>query len=181
MKNLRSNNGIVKDGILSRSKSRPFHQLEELGLDTDLFETVSVAQSLLQAFFQNSELDLSDVLAPAFGTNVDETALAGLVSQVSAGDFSSLPTFEVRTSEELQDANGVYVEALDTIYVSEEFLQTASQSELVALLLEEMGHAIDATINETDSAGDEGNIFANLVLGVEMTEAELAALYAEDD
>jgi len=182
MRNSNFKNSVAKAGILPRRKSRRSHRLNRLGAESaDLFGTLSAAQSLLQEFFQENELSLADVLVPAFGSNVDEAALTSLVAQIRAGDFSSLPTVEVRTAEELQDANGVYVAELDKIYVSSSFIATATSEELVALLLEEMGHAIDATINDSDSAGDEGNIFANLVLDVEMTEAQLATLHAEDD
>ena len=154
--------------------------VEENGLPTLLNQAIMTAQELLQSFVQAGGFS-EEGLSEAFGEDVDQDALTALETQINAADFSSLPAIAVRSDAELQGANGVYVAAWDQIFVSEEFLQTASQAELVALLLEEMGHAIDATINETDSAGDEGNIFANLVLGVEMTEAELAALYAEDD
>jgi Ca2+-binding RTX toxin-like protein len=48
-------------------------------------------------------------------------------------------------------------------------------------LLEELGHSIDARINTQDSAGDEGEIFSNLVRGNRLSATQIAQLKAEDD
>jgi hypothetical protein len=48
-------------------------------------------------------------------------------------------------------------------------------------LLEEYGHFIDAHINQTDSAGDEGDIFSNLVRGNSLSAGTLQALKGEND
>jgi hypothetical protein len=48
-------------------------------------------------------------------------------------------------------------------------------------LLEEYGHFIDAHINQTDSAGDEGDIFSNLVRGNILSAETLQALKGEND
>ena len=49
------------------------------------------------------------------------------------------------------------------------------------MLLEEIGHFVDAKINQTDSAGDEGAIFAALVQGQNLDVETLRVLKAEDD
>ncbi|NEQ72601.1 MAG: hypothetical protein F6K23_05665 [Okeania sp. SIO2C9] len=49
------------------------------------------------------------------------------------------------------------------------------------LLLEEIGHFVDYEINRDDASGDEGDIFAHLVQGVELNEQELQVLKTEDD
>ncbi|NEO85778.1 MAG: hypothetical protein F6J87_16230 [Spirulina sp. SIO3F2] len=145
-----------------------------------LNSAILTAHNTLLGFVQQGGFEL-DFISTAFGDEVDQDALTGLTEQLSSGDLGSLPSIEVRSSEELQGAKGVYVSAWDAIYISDAFLATATQEQLVAVILEEMGHGFDALLNETDSAGDEGNIFANLVLGYEMTDAQLAALYAEND
>jgi Ca2+-binding RTX toxin-like protein len=60
-------------------------------------------------------------------------------------------------------------------------LNVASSESLVKVILEEIGHYVDAQINPVDSAGDEGAIFASLVLGETLSTQELQALKAEDD
>jgi Ca2+-binding RTX toxin-like protein len=116
----------------------------------------------------------------AFGTNYDRTMALTFKSQWLAGDFSQFPTIEVVSDEVLGTANGAYG-SNNTIYVSEQFLSTASESSLVALLLEEYGHFVDAQINTSDSAGDEGAIFAALVQGDSLGVSTLQALKVEDD
>jgi hypothetical protein len=49
------------------------------------------------------------------------------------------------------------------------------------VLLEEIGHSVDARLNVTDSPGDEGAIFAAVVQGKTFDGAYLASLKAEDD
>ncbi|MFM6913081.1 MAG: hypothetical protein ACKPKT_08180, partial [Dolichospermum sp.] len=46
---------------------------------------------------------------------------------------------------------------------------------------EEYGHFVDAHINQTDSAGDEGDIFSNLVRGNSLSAGTLQALKGEND
>ena len=48
-------------------------------------------------------------------------------------------------------------------------------------MTEELGHYLDWQLNREDALGDEGEIFANLVLGELITDAELQALQAQND
>lgn len=52
---------------------------------------------------------------------------------------------------------------------------------LVAVLLEEAGHRIDAQLNAIDRAGDEGAYFSALVIGNEISSEQRAVQQAEDD
>ncbi|MFM6673024.1 MAG: calcium-binding protein, partial [Dolichospermum sp.] len=58
---------------------------------------------------------------------------------------------------------------------------TSTAEAISAVLLEEIGHYVDAQINLSDSAGDEGAIFAALVQGNSLDTTTLQALKAEDD
>ncbi|MFM6344962.1 MAG: hypothetical protein ACKPFK_07420, partial [Dolichospermum sp.] len=61
------------------------------------------------------------------------------------------------------------------------FLNTASSATIINVILEEIGHYVDAQINQVDSAGDEGAIFAELVQGNSLDVATLDALRREND
>ena len=50
-----------------------------------------------------------------------------------------------------------------------------------AVILEEFGHFVDAQVNATDTLGDEGELFSDLVRGVSLSAAELGRIQAEDD
>ncbi|MCA2813341.1 MAG: cadherin domain-containing protein [Microcystis sp. M090S1] len=67
------------------------------------------------------------------------------------------------------------------IYLSESFLASASLDALVAVVLEEIGHFVDAQVNAEDSAGDEGEIFSGIVQGKVFESEQLKLLKAEDD
>ena len=55
----------------------------------------------------------------------------------------------------LGNANGAYAGSTNKIYLSDSFLANATPEAISAVLLEEIGHFIDAQINQTDTPGDE--------------------------
>ena len=55
----------------------------------------------------------------------------------------------------------------ERIFLNQEWAETANTIELEAVLLEEIGHAIDQRLNgDNDTLGDEGAIFSALIRGV---------------
>ncbi|NJN85619.1 MAG: calcium-binding protein [Leptolyngbyaceae cyanobacterium SL_7_1] len=131
--------------------------------------------------FANSE-DFLEKSTLAFGDRFNAAQLTTLQQQWAGGDFSNMPTIEVREMAQINQAKAAYAASLDTIVLSEEFL-AAHQDNPVAIatvLLEEFGHAIDARINSTDALGDEGAIFARVVQGA-IDAATLRELWAETD
>jgi len=119
----------------------------------------------------------------AFGENWDAAGAKALAEGWFHGDFSDIPPVKVVSSAEIGGANGAFAAATDTIYLSKEFLtQNAANPAAVAdVLLEEIGHSVDARLNVTDTPGDEGAIFSRVVQGKELSQGELQALKGEDD
>jgi hypothetical protein len=91
-----------------------------------------------------------------------------------------LPQIEVRSDAELKGALGAFSAQTQKIYLSESLLKGDS-ARLRSVLIEEIGHYVDAQVNSSDSSGDEGTIFAALVLGLDLSASRLAQLKAEDD
>ncbi len=120
-------------------------------------------------------------LETAFGTSYDVVKATELRQQWQSRDFSQLPEIEVVNSSVLGSANGAYGISTNKIYLSESFFASASLDALVAVMLEEIGHFVDAQINRVDTVGDEGELFSHLVRGVNLTEAELTYIQTEDD
>jgi len=120
-------------------------------------------------------------LAIAFGASYDVVKATELRQQWKSRNFSELPSIEVLSGEVLGTANGAYSSSTNKIYLSASFLNTASSAAIVNVILEEIGHYVDAQINQVDSAGDEGAIFAELVQGNSLDVATLDALRAEND
>ncbi|WP_238707314.1 beta strand repeat-containing protein [Microcystis aeruginosa] len=120
-------------------------------------------------------------LETAFGTSYDVVKATQLRQQWQSRNFSQLPEIEVVNSSVLGSANGAYGISTNKIYLSESFFASASLDALVTVILEEIGHFLDAQINRVDTVGDEGELFSHLVRGVNLTEAELTYIQAEDD
>ncbi|TRT78598.1 MAG: hypothetical protein EWV83_06355, partial [Microcystis sp. M_OC_Ca_00000000_S217Cul] len=120
-------------------------------------------------------------LETAFGTSYDVVKATQLRQQWQSRNFSQLPPIEVLSGEVLGTANGAYSSSTNKIYLSASFLNTASSATIVNVILEEIGHYVDAQINQVDSAGDEGAIFAELVQGNSLDVATLDALRGEND
>ncbi len=84
-------------------------------------------------------------------------------------------------SESLGNANGAYAQSVNTIFLGDEFVKSNSVEAIAQVLTEEYGHFLDAQINKTDSEGDEGEIFKDLVFNQPISSEELRRLKAEDD
>lgn len=94
-----------------------------------------------------------------------------------------MPSLEIRSVEEINGASGAFSEDKNTIYLSQEFIAENSVNiEAVSgILLEEIGHAVDSQVNNTDAPGDEGEIFSALVRGEILESQQLQDLKVEDD
>ncbi|TRU41306.1 MAG: hemolysin, partial [Microcystis aeruginosa Ma_MB_F_20061100_S20] len=120
-------------------------------------------------------------LETAFGTSYDVVKATQLRQQWQSRNFGQIPPIEVLSDEVLGTANGAYSSSKNKIYLSASFLNTASSATIINVILEEIGHYVDAQVNQVDSAGDEGAIFAELVRGNSLDVATLDALRAEND
>lgn len=124
--------------------------------------------------------ELAGPLTTAFGPDLTLERFAEAVAEL---DASGWPRVVVTDRELLLGARGAYAASSDTIYLSREFLAASAGNDhaIQELLLEELGHALDARLNTRDSAGDEGAIFAHIALGDTLSPASLAELQREDD
>jgi hypothetical protein len=116
-----------------------------------------------------------------FGSNYDYILAARLRSQWQSGNFSHLPTIEVISDEILGNARGAYASSTNVIYLAASLVEVASPQVLGAVILEEIGHFVDAKVNQADTPGDEGELFSALVRGVSLSVVELSRIKTEDD
>ena len=96
----------------------------------------------------------------AFGQNYDQAQSEKLRQQWLNHDFGELPKIQTLSRQTIGQANGAYAHSTNTIYISKAFLQSASKAVVINVLLEELGHYVDAAVNSAESPGDEGAIFA---------------------
>ena len=130
----------------------------------------AIVLDYLQAF--SNQENFWDLLMVSFGENTDRARAAELRAQWQTGDFSHLPP--VIITDELGAASGGYAASTDTIYLSQSLLDSGDPAQIVVVLLEQIGHSINAQINTADALGDEGAIFSALVWGESLSAAALA-------
>jgi subtilisin family serine protease len=124
-----------------------------------------------------SDKNLSDYIYRAFGDRIEisNREVAEIIFQYANSDLTNI---KIVPEASINFALGAFAGTNNTIYLSEEFL-TANLDNPTAVskvLLEEIGHAIDWQINDTDTRGDEGEIFAAIVTG-----AKISPLIREED
>ncbi|MDB4111688.1 tandem-95 repeat protein [Yoonia sp.] len=86
---------------------------------------------------------------------------------------------ELRSAAELQGALGAFAarspDGSPVIYVNAEYVNSATSESIQAVLIEEIGHAIDYQLNASnDTIGDEGQKFAAAVLNIQITSPGFA-------
>ncbi|QXE23195.1 putative rhizobiocin/RTX toxin and hemolysin-type calcium binding protein [Richelia sinica FACHB-800] len=121
------------------------------------------------------------VMLTTFGQSLNTSIAQSLAQEWSKGNFAELPPLEVRPAAEINGALGAYAKATNTIYLSQEYIEQQNPEVLASVLLEEIGHYIDAKVNTEETPGDEGAIFSALVRGELLSDATLQALREEDD
>ena len=91
--------------------------------------------------------------------------------RTEAVDLSGI-TIEILEGRSMAGLYGAYApvgaDGEERIYLSDDWLTQADSESIKAVLLEEIGHAIDHRLHgENGSSGDEGAIFSALIRGVE--------------
>ena len=135
-----------------------------------LNQAITDVVNLLNEFADDSLF--SEKVRLVFGVDVS--------SQVFKALIADLPEIEVVGDEVLQGALGAFSAQTGKIYLSQG-LVSGDINKLEAILIEEIGHYVDAQINPVDTPGDEGEYFAKVVLNQPLTEAEITRLKTEND
>jgi hypothetical protein len=136
-------------------------------LDNSLFK----AQELLATL--SFDANFSQKVKLAFGGKIDTAKVESLLREFSQQNSLYLPKIEIRFQSEINGAKAAFAGENHTIYVAQEFLRENANNtdNIAAVLLEELGHAIDFQVNPVDTPGDEGELFSALVRGVNLIAA----------
>jgi Ca2+-binding RTX toxin-like protein len=139
-------------------------------------EALGLALNKLSVFAKSPSF--IEQMTMAFGSGWSPIIAQDVVTELVGG---KLPTIEVVA--DLGGALGAYAADTNKIYLSQKFLlaNQANPQAIADVLLEEIGHSIDARINMVDSVGDEGEIFAALVNQRTLSSGELAGLKSQND
>jgi hypothetical protein len=117
---------------------------------------------------------------------VDSGSAAGLAERLLSRELE-LPELVVLDAGAIAGAQGAYAaqgaNGRAVIYLNADLVTAGGQEKLLSrVLLEELGHHIDAVLNgDRDTAGDEGELFASRVLGEELTASQLLVIRSEQD
>lgn len=145
---------------------------------------IQSALSTLQNWASTNPVDdVLSVFSRPENLSLDLSIWETLQTAWSQGDFSQLPILEIRSSAELQQANGAFAHSLQTIYLSDQFIQNSHSNPgaIAHLLLEEIGHFVDSQIRTSDTLGDEGALFASRVQGLSLNANAIQAIQTEND
>ena len=97
------------------------------------------------------------------------------------GQFSDFPEITLSEAGAMAEARGAYVAESDSILINQDWLAKATESEVLAVLVEEVGHSLDSRFNSIDTPGDEGELFSRLLLGQIPSTSERARITKEND
>lgn len=124
---------------------------------------------------------LSRAAQKALQLSAEPAALRQLVGRWRTGDVQDLPPVQVLPASAMPNAAGAYARSTGTIYLNQDWLRGASRESVLAVLSEELGHHLDGLLNASDTPGDEGELFADVLQGVTVSKGELRRINAEDD
>jgi cyclophilin family peptidyl-prolyl cis-trans isomerase len=147
--------------------------------NTQLATLTSLWQEQLRRSAANGSLQRAAL--EALDSPGEAGALALLAENWAQGDFTNLPAVVLLPGEQLPGAAGAYAATTGSIYLSEAWLGASTTAQALAVLNEELGHHLDALLNQEDSSGDEGAIFSRVLAGQPIGQEELDQLRRSDD
>lgn len=152
----------------------------KLGTGTGLEPSLELVESRLVAWASSSNTGaFSSLLREVFGAQ-DADAISALQASIRGKGLGI--KLEILDAATLSGLHGAYTsdapQGGERIYLNAAWLQTASASEIEAVLLEEIGHAIDHRLNgNVDTPGDEGEVFSARLRGL----IPASSAFSEDD
>ena len=141
--------------------------------NTALIEALWLLEERLAAWSSNQDA-FNDLLQQVFGVQPGDTITADLQATISSGLGINLQILDARSINGLIAAyTSDSQDGGERIYLNHSWLELATAEQIEAVLLEELGHAIDHRLNgSSDSDGDEGAIFSALLRGVQVPAVE---------
>ena len=110
--------------------------------------------------------------------------LNSIANRLAEGDTRDLAPIELLPGSAMPGASGAYASTNSTIYLNANWLESASNDQIIAVLNEELCHHLDAQLNKSDTAGDEGELFARFLSSKtqkSLSSDQLRAIRSEQD
>jgi hypothetical protein len=148
--------------------------------NANLSEALLLVEGRLATWSSNQDA-FNDLLRQVFGVPPSTSAKSAalLASLQATGLGISVQILDATTMDGLIAAyTSAGPDGSERIYLNAAWLELATAEQIEAVLLEELGHAIDRRLNgSADTAGDEGAIFSALLRG----ESPDPAAYRDND
>ncbi|GJD22740.1 hypothetical protein RIVM261_076960 [Rivularia sp. IAM M-261] len=173
---LSSKDSLLGDTFIVNEEAAKFSGYD--GINQSLSQAIIEIKNSLKDFIQQP--NYIDKLQIAFGTNWQpETATILIIDFVTGANVLDI---EIIDGTQLQSA-GAFSQKTNTIYLAKSYLEANKYNiaEIVPVITEELGHYIDAQLNQSDSNGDEGKLFSLLVAGNDLTPQQIQDLKLEND
>jgi hypothetical protein len=152
-------------------------------MSTPLQQALQLSTSALRNFANSA--DFWTKFGTAFGSSYNLDRATAIRQSMIEGKFSfpvkvlSPSIMGAVTSAFLAPSDFHSIDSANTIYLRSDLVQSGNVLAMNNALLEELGRAINAIVNTTDEAGDEGAIFKILVSDGRINANVLSALKAE--
>jgi murein DD-endopeptidase MepM/ murein hydrolase activator NlpD len=143
-----------------------------------LSQGVMNADALITNFFHSP--NAASQLGTIYETNEGASFIEAWEINTLLDNFN----FQILTDASMHGVSGSYSKENGTVYVSESLVKASfyDRDLLTGVIIEEIGHGIDAILNnEKDTAGDEGELFKSMVLGVNLSANNLLRIQNEND
>ncbi|MGK0224616.1 MAG: VCBS repeat-containing protein, partial [Limisphaerales bacterium] len=167
-------------GMFELDYQAHFTALEDQGGRAALQAANSAVSDLISAFtsdFNSAANSLRDMFAgdPDSVSSVWNLRATLLLDELASGALDL--EVELRSHAEMWGGYGAFAEkgpdGSPIIYLNADWIKAgATEADIVRIVVEEFGHYIDARLNpETDTVGDEGQKFANNLIGTNDSES----------
>ena len=113
--------------------------------------------------------------------NGEPKALKELVADLADRNYRKIPEISLLPATAMNDAMGAYALVTGNIFLNADWLQNATTEQVLLVLTEELGHHLDAMLNQTDTPGDEGELFASMLAGEKLSLIQMALIESDDD
>jgi hypothetical protein len=114
-----------------------------------------------------------------FGDDYNVEKAESFRQKALAGDFSWIPKIQYVSTAELGGAHGAYDSKSGTVFLNESLKGNPSLA--AQTFVEEAGHHLDAQLNKSDTAGDEGEMFRRVLSGEKLSAAQVNSIQTEND
>ena len=148
-------------------------------LSSVLGEAIASVSNILQGISRDRDRFYS-IFRQAFGIGLNTTIAEAIRIQWANGDFSQISVIEILDSG-MNGALGAYASSNNRIYLAAALFDDNQAATLTSILLEEIGHSLDAQLNTIDTIGDEGQLFSAIVRGENLTNTQTDVLRSEND